>query len=274
MKRRILLPLIGYLVAVGLAGAGGQVAAQQGRGGTIVGHVRLMGPSPGNVVIRMGMDPFCAKLTRGTRVIQQAVVTSQDGGLANVFLSVEGSFPQTPVPVEPVVIDQQGCIYRPRVVGARVGQTLQIKSSDQTLHNVHGVSAKENGFNVGQPQAGMVFKFQLKSEEVMLHLTCDVHRWMTGFVGVVSHPYFAVSGDGGAFTIPNVPAGKYTVRAWHERYGPITQIVQVQAGRMTTLDFSYTGNEKPSAGTGIAVQDVVVPDRAMIAQLLAPAFQH
>ena len=246
MKRQILFPLLGSFVAVVIGvSTGGRVAAQQGRaGGTIVGHVRLMGPSPGNTVIRMGLDPFCAKLTRGKQVVQQTVVMSQDGGLANVFLYVQGSFPQTPVPAGPVVIDQQGCIYQPRVIGARVGQTLQIKNGDQTLHNLHAVSEKGNEFNVGQPMSGMVYQSQLKSEEIMLHLACDVHRWMTGFVGVVNHPYFAVTGEGGAFTISNVPAGKYTVQAWHERYGPITQTVTVQAGISRTLDFSYTGSEK------------------------------
>ena len=85
----------------------------------------------------------------------------------------------------------------------------------------------------------------------MLQLKCDVHRWMTAYIGVVSHPYFAVSTAGGAFEIDKVPAGAHTIQAWHERYGLLTQSVRVKAGATTTVDFTYTGNETPAKpGTG------------------------
>ena len=100
----------------------------------------------------------------------------------------------------------------PRVVGTQVGQTLQVRNSDPMLHNVHSLSTGTNGFNVGQPSAGMVYTVQLKQEEIMLRLKCDVHRWMTAYIGVVSHPYFAVSGTGGTFEIANVPVGTYTIQ--------------------------------------------------------------
>jgi plastocyanin len=273
MKRRVLLPLVGCSMAVALvAGSRAAMAAgQAAAGGTIVGHVKLMGTPPGNAAIRMGMDPVCAKINSGKRIFQEIVLTTKDGGLANVFVNVQGSFPKTPVPTVPVTIDQQGCTYRPHMVGARVGQTLQIKNSDETLHNLHSVSTNGNGFNVGQPKAGMVFQYQLKGEEAAVHLICDVHRWMASYIGVVNHPYFTVSGEGGGFTIPNVPAGKYMLHAWHERYGPLTQSVQVRPGMTTTVDFSYTGTEKATARADVAVQDVVVPAGAITAQLLAPA---
>src|SRR5262245_36933336 len=113
----------------------GAAAAQAGNRGTIKGHVRLNGKLPGNPVIRMGMDPMCSKINAGKRVVQEAVLASADGSLANVFVKLEGSFPQTPVPTEPVKIDQQGCVYLPRVVGARGGQTLQVHNSDELMHN-------------------------------------------------------------------------------------------------------------------------------------------
>ena len=214
--------------------------AQAGGRGTIKGHVKLMGELPGNPVIRMGMDPMCAKLNAGKRVVQETVMAALDGSLANVFVSLEGTFPQTPVPTEPVVIDQRGCVYRPRVVGARVGQTLQVKNSDDLLHNVHSLTEKTNAFNISEPKAGMVQSFKLKDEE-MLRIKCDVHRWMTTYVGIVSNPYFAVTGEAGAFEIANVPPGSYTIRAWHEQYGPVTQKVTVRAGAAATINFSYTG---------------------------------
>ena len=165
--------------------------------GTIKGRVRLTGKSPGNAVIRMGVDPMCGKMNAGKQVVQEQVVVSADGGLANAFVRLQGSFPRAAAPTQPVTIDQRACFYIPRVVGAQVGQTLQVRNSDPMLHNVHSLSSGTNGFNVGQPSAGMVYTFQLKQEEIMLRLKCDVHRWMTAYIGVVSHPYFAVSGTGG-----------------------------------------------------------------------------
>ena len=175
------------------------------KGGAIRGHIRVNGKLPGNPVIRMGMDPMCAKLNAGKRPVQEIVAATADGSLANVFVSLQGSFPATPVPAEPVTIDQRACMYVPRVIGARVGQTIHVRNSDELLHNVHGVSARGNAFNVSQPKAGIVQQLQLKEPEIMLRVTCDVHRWMTAFVGVVSHPYFATSGVAGTYTIENVP---------------------------------------------------------------------
>src|SRR2546427_6689954 len=96
----------------------------QANTGTIKGHVRLTGKLPGNPIIRMGMDPMCSKMNAGKRVIQEYVVASIDGSLANVFVRLQGNVPQTPVPTQPVIIDQHGCVYTPRVIGARVGQTV------------------------------------------------------------------------------------------------------------------------------------------------------
>jgi len=225
--------------AVGTDTAVTSAPAVKVKGGAIRGHIRVNGKLPGNPIIRMGMDPMCAKLNAGKRPVQEIVAATADGSLANVFVSLQGSFPATPVPTEPVTIDQRACIYVPRVVGARVGQTLQVRNSDELLHNVHGLSARGNTFNVSQPKAGLVQQLQLKEDEIMLRVTCDVHRWMTAFVGVVSHPYFATSGVAGTYAIENVPAGTYTIQAWHEQYGVVTQKVLVTAGSTTAVDFAY-----------------------------------
>jgi hypothetical protein len=227
---------------IGAAGAGINTRildAQTPKRGAIKGHIRLNGKLPGNPVIRMGMDPMCAKLNAGKRPVQEIVAATADGSLANVFVSLQGTFPPSPVPAEPVAIDQRACMYVPRVVGARVGQTLHVRNSDELLHNVHGVSAGADQFNVSQPKAGVVSQFPLKKEEIMLRITCDVHRWMTSFVGVVSHPYFATSGVAGTYEISNVPAGTHSIQAWHERFGVLTHKVRVAAGATSTVDFSY-----------------------------------
>jgi plastocyanin len=214
--------------------------AAQARTGTIKGRISVSGKAPGNPVIRMGMDPMCARINAGKRVVDEVVVASADGSLANAFVKLEGSFPGTPVPTEPVTIDQRGCIYGPRVVGARVGQLLRVRNGDNLLHNVHSISTAANGFNVAQPIAGMQYDFRLKDQEI-LKLKCDVHRWMVAYVDVVSHPYFAVSGGDGSFTINGAPAGKQTLSAWHERFGVLKQTADVKPGATTTVTFTYTG---------------------------------
>ena len=222
-------------------------AAAQANTGTIKGHVRLSGKLPGNPVIRMGMDPMCSRMNAGKRILQEYVVATLDGSLANVFVRLQGNVPQTPVSTQSPVIDQRGCVFMPRVVGVRLGQVLQIKNSDSFLHNAHGLSGKDNGFNVGQPTAGNVYQFKPKNEEVMLHLKCDIHNWMNAYVAIVTNPYFAVSDMAGTFQIDKVPAGTYMLQAWHERFGPITKTVTVKAGAVATVDFTYTGEEKPAA---------------------------
>jgi len=239
-------------------------ASQVSATGTIQGVVRLTGAAPANPVIRFGADPLCGRLNAGKRPTQQIVVRNIDGGLANAFVDLQGSFPETAVPAEPVAINQRGCVYVPRVVGARVGQTLRLINSDTLLHNLHGISSKGNDFNETQPHSDMVFNFVLKGEETMVRLKCDVHSWMTAYVGVVTHPYFAVSAETGAFTISNVPTGKQTIRVWHERYGRLTQTIDVKPGVPTMVEFAYSGNERPAAGAA----DVVLPAGASTLALL------
>jgi plastocyanin len=175
--------------------------------------------------------------------MRETVIAGADGSLANVFVHLQGSFPTVPVPTEVVLIDQRACSYIPHVVGAQVGQIVRVRNSDPGLHNVHGVSGDSDAFNVGQPLAGMTSDFRMKTEGI-LRLQCDVHGWMLAFVGVSSHPYFAVTGAPGTFEIRDVPGGSYTIQAWHELYGPLTLNVRVEANRVADVDFAYSGEEK------------------------------
>lgn len=259
--------LVFLAIAAAVAGLPHATAVEaQGQAGTIVGHVRLMATAPPNAVIRMGGDPRCSKAAAGKRITQDIVVRSADGGLANVFVNLQGSFPSTPAPSQPVTIDQQGCLFVPRMSGARVGQTLQVTNSDPTGHNVHSLSEHGNAFNVMQPKQGMMNKFPLKSEDLVMRIKCDLHSWMIAYVGVVRHPYYAVSGGDGAFTIARVPPGRHTIQTWHEQYGRLTRTVDVKAGQTATVDVVYTGKEKPSTA---GVIDLVVPDDAAAITLIA-----
>ena len=124
MRASLSVSIALYLICATGAASGRSAtdSAQTAGRGTIKGHIRLTGSLPGNAVIRMGMDPMCAKANAGKRVVQDVVVASPDGSLANVFVRLQGTLPQTPVPAQPLVIDQRACVYVPRVSGARVGQ--------------------------------------------------------------------------------------------------------------------------------------------------------
>jgi len=213
--------------------------------GSVRGHVRLEGPVPENETVRMNADPMCRNAVGGRRVVDDSVIASPDGRLANVFVELVGAFPGTPVPAEPVSIDQNGCMYGPRVVGVRVGQTLQVRNSDDGLHNVHGVSSDRDAFNVSQPVKGMVNVFH-PQEPGILRLKCDVHTWMVAFVGVVNHPFFAVTDKDGGFVLQNVPAGTYDVRSWHERFGTVTSSVHIDSARVADLEVVYQSHPASS----------------------------
>ena len=239
------------------------VAGQAG-GGTIVGHVKYMGATPVNPLIRMGADPRCNKLYVGKRPTSPTVVVGAGGGLQSAFVELQGSFPATPAPTTPAVMDQKDCMFAPHMIGARIGQTLQVKNTDITGHNVHSLSMAGNEFNTSQPTAGMVFEYKLKAGE-MLHLKCDIHSWMSGYVAIVDNPYYAVSAADGSFTIANVPAGKQTVAVWHEALGMQTQMVDVQAGKTTTVDFTYMPGQKPTAS--LTIHELNVPAEAKMVSI-------
>ena len=211
--------------------AGASIAAR----GSIGGRVRLSGPVPDNAPIRMRADPMCDRVNNGQRVLDEVFSVGADNGLANAFVQLLGDFPDTAAPEAPVTIDQRGCVYRPRVVGLRQGQPLAIRNSDPGLHNVHGVSKSKYEFNVGQPVAGLTNVFRPK-EPGILELKCDVHTWMVAFVGVVSHPFFAVTDASGGFEMHDVPVGTYDIQAWHETLGSTTANVRVEANRAVEVE--------------------------------------
>ena len=236
-----------------LATATTPVAGQAG--GTIVGHVHYMGQTPVNSLIRMGADPRCNKLYVGKRPLTQSFTVDANGNFADVVVSLDGSFPNTPVPATPVVLNQKDCQYVPHVMGARVGQTLQVKNGDPTEHNIHAASTIGNEINTTQPINGPVAEFKLKAAE-LLHVRCDNHIWMSSYIAIMDNPYYAVSGTDGTFTINNVPAGKQTVKAWHEVMGMQTQMVDVQAGKTTTVDFTFAPGRKTAS---VPIHELVIP---------------
>jgi len=144
-----------------------------------------------------------------------------------------------PPPAEGVVLSQHHCAYAPHVLGVQVGQKLLIRNGDPVMHNVHSFSKRNAPINVGQGAAGAENVQVFERQEVMVAFKCDVHGWMGAHVGVVGHPFFAVSGADGAFTLPKLPPGEYVVAAWHEVYGSQEQTVTVGAGDQKALTFEF-----------------------------------
>lgn len=206
--------------------------------GRITGAVRLEGTPPAAQPIRMDSDPYCAKL--GDRVTETHV-TGAGGALQNVFVYVKDGLGDLkfPVPSAPVALDQEECRYVPHVLGIQVGQTLEILSSDNTLHNVHAMPMENREFNKAHQMAGIRHTHVFSTREVMVPFKCDVHRWMNAYVGVLDHPFFAVSGADGAFRIEGLPPGTYTIEAWHEALGTQTQTVTIGAQETSDLTFTF-----------------------------------
>ena len=207
--------------------------------GALSGSVKTTKPAPKAEAIKMSADPVCAKENAGKQVMKEDVVVGAGGTLANVFVYVKEGVKSPPAaPATPVSFDQKGCTYTPHVFGIRVGQPLKIINSDPVLHNVHSMAKSNAGFNMGMATKGQVIEKKFTKPEVLVKIKCDVHGWMTAYVGVVDHPYFAVTDKQGNFSIDGLPAGEYTVEAVHEKFGAKTAKVTVtDAGGKTEFSF-------------------------------------
>lgn len=208
---------------------------------TIRGVVKFVGKAPENPAIDMTEEPKCG-IDYNTTPHERIVVVNPNATLADVFVYVKSGIPDgaTYAPTStPVVIDQKGCMYHPRVFGIMVGQRLEIKNSDPLLHNIKAMGKENRPFNISQPQAGMTTDRMFTAREVMLPFECNVHGWMHAFAGVLPYPFFSTTGADGAFTIANLPAGRYVIEAWHQRYGTQTDTVTVGAGGTKTENFTY-----------------------------------
>ncbi|HUF51788.1 MAG TPA: carboxypeptidase regulatory-like domain-containing protein, partial [Longimicrobiales bacterium] len=133
-----------------------------------------------------------------------------------------------------------GCVYEPHVLGVRAGQEFIIRNSDPLLHNVNAAPTTNRTFNIGQPRAGMETRRSFTQPEIMIPVTCQVHGWMESYIGVLDHPYFAVTSADGSFRLENLPPGTYTIEAWHEQYGTQTQTVTVAAQQTGQAEFTFS----------------------------------
>lgn len=242
---------LGLLVACGKQGATSSETSSElatepsaedtmGRLGTatLAGKVSFEGTAPRPRAINMSKDKECK--AHGGHAVFDNFVVSPDGGLKWVFVYVkEGVKGRYAPPDNVVVINQEDCMYSPHVTGIMVGQTMEIRNSDSTLHNVRNMAKKNRVFNVAQPLRDMKHTLRYDSPEVMVGYKCDVHPWMASYCGVLSHPFFTATDDQGAFTIGRLPAGDYTLEAWHEELGTRSVTVAVAEGEAKTVNFTF-----------------------------------
>lgn len=248
-----LLPLVTVIACGGGAEEATEPAAEEpaapaattpdlSEAGAVAGNVTFAGTAPEPQAIQMAADPFCQS-AHSEAVMQSPVMVNADGGLMNVVVHVQGGLESYTfeTPGDSVMLDQEGCMYDPHVLALQTGQTLVVRNSDDTLHNVNVQPANNPGFNQGQPVAGMTLERQFPNAEVGIPARCDVHPWMGAFINVFAHPYFSVSGEDGAFELGDLPPGDYVIEAWHESLGTQTQSVTVAPNEDATVSIGFEG---------------------------------
>ena len=227
----------------GAAPAAGMATVDMANGATIMGTVKLDGKAPDNKAIKMEADPVC-KTAHPSVAMEDHWMVGAGNEVANTFVYIKdglgGKTYNAPTTVQK--LDQHGCQYEPHVFGVMVGQKISIVNSDQTLHNIHAHGEKNEQFNEGQPAGASAKERSMDKVEVMVPIKCDVHGWMNCYAGVLNHPFFAVTGKDGKFSIAGVPPGDYTVTAWHETLDgkgeSVDMKVTVAAKDSKTADFT------------------------------------
>jgi hypothetical protein len=218
------------------------IIASTALAGTVTGKINFKGTKPAPVKITMNSDKVCLKIHEGKDVMSDQVVVNPNNTLEYVFVYVKSGLEgkKFPTPTSKVTIDQQGCQYHPHIFGVMTNQPIEVINSDNTLHNIHALPKANKGFNIAQPKQGMKMTQKFDKPEIMVKVKCEVHNWMSAYIGVCDNPFFAVSDNQGNFTIKNLPAGTYELEAWHEKYGTQTMKVTVGASDTQTADFTYT----------------------------------
>ena len=224
------------------APTGGTATPDEVNGATVTGKVAFTGTAPVMKNIDMSANPACEH-AHTTPVKSEEVVVNPNGTLKYAFVWIKSGLPDQnwAVSTTPVMLDQHGCMYSPHVIGIMTGQNIQIKNSDPTNHNIHPLPTLNQDWNESQPPQSEDKLKTFPRQEVMIAVKCNIHPWMRAYIGVVNHPFFAVTGDDGTFTIKGLPPGTYTVEVWQEKYGPQDQQITVAAKDSKTLDFTIKG---------------------------------
>ncbi|MGD9765306.1 MAG: carboxypeptidase regulatory-like domain-containing protein [Candidatus Binatia bacterium] len=210
---------------------------------TVTGTVTYDGKVPNLKPLSMDADPVCASKHKAPVPSEMLKLGSSGNTMGNILVRVTGGLPEGksyPPPKDPMVMDQDGCIYKPHVFVLQAGQPLKILNSDNLLHNVHALPKVNPQFNIAMPPNRKEAEHVFEKPEEPFMIKCDVHPWMTAYAMVVTNPFYAVTSEDGKFTIKDLPAGTYDIEAWHERLGKQTQKVTVGDADTKTVDFKFS----------------------------------
>jgi plastocyanin len=217
-----------------------QSSASAAPTGEIGGKVYFRGKAPELRPILMSKDPVCASEQSGTVLAEDGRVNT-NGTLPNAFVYIAkgtGNL-SAAAPASPVILTQTGCRYEPHVLGIVVGQPLQVVTSDPTTHNIHVMPKETRSWNVTQQPGSPPITSKFSHAEIMVPVRCNIHPWMEAYIGVVSNPYYAVTGDDGSFQIRGLPAGDYTLDVWTATFGTQERQATVRPGEKASVDFTF-----------------------------------
>ena len=244
---KVLLGIMLLVISYGISGKETVLEASvPTTGAKITGTVKFTGDPPRMRDIDMSDEPVCVHKWEewGMASKSEALVMGEGQTMANIFVSIKSGLAEQTytAPTTPVVVNQEGCSYKPHVFAVMKGQNIVFKNSDGVLHNVHALPDANREFNLAMP--GSMTEAPPRSfrkvEESMFRIKCDKHPWMLSYAAVMSHPYFFVTGRDGKFEINGLPAGTYEVEAWHEKLGTQVSTVTVAADSSETVDFAYS----------------------------------
>ncbi len=205
-------------------------------GGAISGAVVFKGTAPAPKKLKVTKDK--RRCDKSPKFDQSLVV--KDGKLANVIVYISDVKGGKKLEKKAATLDQNGCEYQPHVLAVAAGADVTILNPDKVLHNIHTYSKVNKPMNRAQPKFKKKLKVKFDKPEIM-EVKCDVHGWMSGWIFVAGNPYYSVTGADGAFSIADLPAGKYKVEIWHEKLGTQTKEVEVKAGETAKLDVEFAG---------------------------------
>ena len=205
--------------------------------GTISGKVTYTGTPVKQKPISMAKEPSCDK-QHPTPITTETVVTGANNTLENVVVYISAGGDDANAPSQAVTFTQKGCQYTPHVIALHTGQELHVVNADQTSHNIHPMAKANPEWNKSQPPGSPPIVQKFDNPE-FISVKCQIHPWMHGWFAVLKTSHVSVTGDGGTFTLPNLPPGKYTVTAWHEDYGEQKQEVTITGNETKSIDFSF-----------------------------------
>ena len=235
--------ILGLAISIGILSCGSLYAYEGGdvaNGGSITGKITLAGAVPAREALNITKDKeVCA----ATEHLSDLLIVSGDNAIKNVIVSIvdieKGK--KAEIPATNPTLDQNGCVFVPHVICVTAGTTIDILNSDAVTHNVHTYPEENTAVNKAQPPSLKVISLETEfGEEDPMKVACDYHGWMSSWVGIFEHPYYALTGDDGTFEISGIPAGAYELKAWQEELGELVKTVKIKEGESISVNFEFT----------------------------------